>query len=162
MQRKLTALLLLALALTLCACGGEASTQATQATQAKLDLAEIYTGMAESLPQMIQMDEATLRDYCGVPPENYTQAVAAVNYNGLETDEIWLIEATDEAAADSIQEMAELRLKMKGEETESYAPEQYKVVQKAKLIREGLYIALIVTPESEALAQQFQDALNGK
>jgi len=126
---------------------------------AHADLAQLYTQMADNLPQMIEMEPDMMLDYCGIDTKQCVQAVAATNANGLETDEIWLLEAVDEAAADTLEEMAELRLKMKAEETESYAPDQYAVVQKAQLLREGTYLALIVTPEAAALAEMFQAAL---
>lgn len=163
MKRNTLLCLMLALCLlALCGCSDSAApatTAAAETAAAHADLAQLYTQMADKLPQMIEMEPDMMLDYCGIDPEQCVQAVAATNSNGLETDEIWLLEAVDEAAADTLEEMAELRLKMKAEETESYAPDQYAVVQKAKLLREGTYLALIVTPEAAELAEMFQAAL---
>ena len=45
---------------------------------------------------------------------------------------------------------------MKGEESITYSPEQYEVVQKAQVLTNGLYMALIVSPDVEALAEIFR------
>ena len=48
-----------------------------------------------------------------------------------------------------------------GEESITYSPEQYAVVQAAQVITAGNYLAVIVTPEAAALAEQFNAALKG-
>lgn len=163
MNRKIQICLVLAvclLALYACSAGSpqlETEPAGTEAVHA--DLAQLYAQMSEKLPQMIEMDQDMMLDYCGIDAQQCVQAIVAMNYNGLETDEIWLLEAVDSAAADVLEEMAQLRLKMKAEETETYAPDQYAVVQKAQLVRQGNYLALIVTPEVAALSEMFLTAL---
>lgn len=165
-KRIFAILVLAALTLTLTGCGetkAEPSAPAVSteaATEpAAPDFAKVYEDMSDKLPEMILLDDATMQTYCGINKEDCLQAIAAVNLNGLETDEIWLIEAKDEAAMDELEAAAQLRLKMKAEETETYAPAQYEVVKKAQLIREGTLLALIVTPEAEALADVFRTAI---
>lgn len=163
MNRKILVCLMLTVCLLiLCACSADpsqAETEPAGAESAHADLAQLYTQMSEKLPQMIEMDQDMMLDYCGIDAQKCVQTVVAMNYNGLETDEIWLLEAVDSAAADTLEEMAQLRLKMKAEETETYAPDQYAVVQKAQLLRQGNFLALIVTPEAAALSEMFNTAL---
>lgn len=163
MNRKIQICLLLAVCLLiLCACTGSPAQPATEPAETQavcVDLPQLYSQMAQKLPQMIEMDQDMMLDYCGIDAQKCVQAVVTMNYNGLETDEIWLLEAVDGAAADALEEMAQLRLKMKAEETETYAPDQYAVVQKAQLLRQGNYLALIVTPEAAALSEMFNTAL---
>lgn len=126
----------------------------------KLELAEVYAdiGKRVALPDMLELDEGMMLDYCGIRSEDVSQAVVLICADSLKTDEIWLLEAVDAKAADRLMELAEGRLAQKGEESITYSPEQYKVVQKAQLIREGNYVALLVSPDSEAMAQVFQQA----
>lgn len=157
-MKKLTCMLLAAvLLLTLTACGGAAPAQTTEA--APVDLQELFNSMADKLPGMVAMDDAMMMNFCGIDPEKCTQAVTAIAGAGMLTDEIWLIEAVDESAVDEIEELASTRLRMKAEETESYAPDQYEVVKEAKTIRSGKFFALIVTPEVEAVAKLVTDAI---
>lgn len=159
-MKKIFCILLAALMLlSLTACGGAAPAETTVPEAAPVDLSALFSAMADKLPEMIAMDDAMLMNFCGIEPDMYTQAVAAIGATGLMTDEIWLIEAVDEANLAQIEELANTRLKMKAEETESYAPDQYEIVKAAKLIKHGLYLALIVTPEAEALAQMVNEAI---
>lgn len=160
MKKLFCGLLAALMLLSLSACGGKAPAETTAAAEAApVDLFELYTAMADKLPEMIAMDDAMLMNFCGIEPDMYTQAVAAVGATGLMTDEVWLIEAVDEENLNKIEELANTRLKMKAEETESYAPDQYEIVKEAKLIKSGLYLALIVAPEAEALAQVVTNAI---
>ena len=64
----------------------------------------------------------------------------------------------DAATADKVAALAQSRLQAKAEESASYSPEQYAVVQKAQLLRSGNYLALIVSPQVETLSQLFKSA----
>lgn len=146
-MKKLTCTLLAALLLlTLTACG-------TAAESAPVNMQELYDSMADKLPEMLPLDADMMMSFCGIDAADCNQAVAAIAAEGMAVDEVWLVEAVDEAAADKIQALADTRLRMKGEETESYAPDLYEIVKKGRLVRNGTYLALIVTPEAEALSQ---------
>lgn len=182
-------LCLLILALTLGACGGEkapsaevqtapqAPTQAIQteqpteaaepeetegetpATEPKISMAAIYEKMTANLPEMVEMDETMQLNYCGISREDVSQAVVAICADGLRTDEIWLIQAVDEAAAERIAELARTRQKAKEDETVNYAPDQYAIVEKAELVQEGEYVAFLVSPEAKALTEIFRQEI---
>ena len=117
------------------------------------DLQALYDTMAAQMPEMIVLDETMMLNFCGIAAEDCAQAVVATCANGLRTDELWLIQAVDEEALDRLQTLAETRLRIKGEESISYSPEQYAVVEKAQLYTSGLYLALIVSPDVDALAE---------
>lgn len=170
MNRTLLILTVAAMLLTMTACGQAAPADATVPQTAAptvaptepakpLDIPALYEEMAKLMPQMIMMDETMLMNFCGIDAADCVSYAAAISYDGLRTDEVWLVEAVSEEAMDRIEQLAQTRLKMKGEETISYAPEQYKVVEQARLIREGQYLALIVSPDVEALAELFYEAL---
>ena len=97
-------------------------------------------------------------NFCGIHAEDCAQAVVATCVDGLRTDELWLIEAADEAALENLKTLAETRLKQKGEESISYSPEQYAVVEKAQVIANGLYLAVIVSPDVDALVETYHNA----
>ena len=69
-----------------------------------------------------------------------TQAIVANCNDGLKSDEVWLIEAVDSAAAAEIADLAQSRVDREGEETKNYAPDQYAIVEKAKIIEDGKVI----------------------
>lgn len=154
MKKLICLMAAIVMLLTLAACGQGQPAETT----APADLAALYDSMAPSLPEMLLMDSDMMFNFCGIDSEKCGQALAAIASDGLRTDEIWLIEA-DEETLDAIEALANTRLRMKAEETESYAPDQYLVVQEAQLLRKGAYLALIVTPEAEALAKLVTDAI---
>lgn len=163
-MKRITAMILAA-ALLLCLAGCSEKTPAQtqpsttpQEAAEPADMEKIYESMAEKMPEMIRMDETTMLNFCGIQAQDCVQVVAAICADGLITDEVWLIEAKDEAALERLKTLAENRLQAKGEESISYSPEQYEVVQKAQILTNGLYMALIVSPDVDVLAEIFRSA----
>lgn len=152
-MKKILAIILSALfLLSLTACGGSEEPRSA-------DLSALYDTLTTSMPQMLKMDETTMLNFQGIELADCTQAQVAICAEGLRTDEIWLIEAKDEAALEKIKALAEARLQAKAEETVSYNPEQYEVVQKAQLFTEGNYLFLLVSPDVDALKATVEAAL---
>lgn len=150
-MKRLIALLLVILTLCLAGCGGK-----EQAVE--MDVQAVYESMESTLPEMLVMDEAMMLNFCGIKSEQCAQVVVAVCSDGLRADEVWLIEAADEAALKELEGLAEGRLTRKGEESITYSPEQYEVVKKAEVITAGNYLAVLVSPDVDALADIFNDA----
>ena len=84
--------------------------------------------------------------------------MVAICADSLRADEIWLIEAADDAALEKIQNLAQVRLNAKAEEAENYSPEQYAVIQEAQQITIGNYYVLLVSPKANALAEAVRNA----
>lgn len=158
MKKIMTLVLALLLTMGLAACGAAETSEQTTAPAAKeLNMASVYEKLtsAATLPEMLQLQDDMMLDYCGIDPAKTKQAVVQICADSLRTDEIWLLEATDEAAAKELANAANERLRKKGEESITYSPEQYAVVEKAKLIQTGNYVALIVSPDVDALVAAF-------
>lgn len=120
----------------------------------ELNMEQVYEKLA--IQGMIKLEESMILNLCGVAAEDVKQAVVAICEDSLKTDEIWLMEAKDADAAKKIVSAANNRLETKGAESVTYSPEQYAVVQKAKLLQKGNYIALIVSPDVDTLAETFR------
>lgn len=166
MKRIFALLLAAVMLLSLAACGEaadptEAPTEAPTVPAEPLDLQALYETMLTEMPAMMPMSEDMMLNYCGIFPEDCAQAVAAICQDGMRADEIWLIEAASEESLVKLKATAESRLKAKGEETVSYSPEQYKVVEKGQILTDGLYLVLIVTPEVDAVVEIFREAIGG-
>lgn len=153
MKRFLTIVTLLALVISLAACGGEEAPKSVQ-----MQAQEVYTQLSEKTVKsaMLKLNEGLLLDLCGIRSEDVKQAVVAICEDSLLTDEIWVVEATDEAAAQRIIELAKNRLKKKGEESITYSPEQYAVVEKAQLLQNGSFVVLLVAPNVADLAASLE------
>lgn len=152
MKRLLAMVLAALMVLGMTACGGSEAAKSA-------DVSALYETMTATLPQMLPMDETTMMNFLGIDAADCTQAAVAICAEGLRADEVWLIEAKDAEAFARIQSLAEARLKAKAEETVSYNPEQYAVVEKAQLLTEGNYLFLLVSPDVDTLKAAVEAAL---
>lgn len=153
MKRILALSLALLMMLSFAACGEEEKPE-DPVKPVEMAVADIYSQLGDkiALPEMLTVNEAMLLDFCGIEEKDRKSAVVAICADSLKTDEIWVIEATDEAAAERIAGLAKARLKKKGEESITYSPEQYAVVEKAQLLQNGNHVILLVSPDVEDLA----------
>ena len=126
----------------------------------EMDMQAVYEDICTTVqvPDMLTLNESLMLDYCGIRAEDVVQAVVVICADSLRTDELWLLEAKDATAAQKLIDLAQKRLTKKGEESITYSPAQYAVVEKAQLLQEGNCIALLVSPDSEAMAQVFLNA----
>ncbi len=155
-MKKLTeAALLCALALLILllpACGSAAGGDA--------DLSALYAQMEEkfALPAMSALSERQLERYYGIDTAACPQLVVMQCDDGLRVDEIWLIQAADEAAAEQLLALAQSRLDQLAAETENYLPDQYAVVRDSRALRVGSYVALLISPDAAEMEELFRGA----
>ena len=150
MKRVIYTIMALCLVLTLAACGSE--------KQANVDVAALFESNQQYLPEMFYPDDDTLLSFLGIHAEDCAQHKIALCAEGLRADEIWLIEAKDDAALENLTQLANVRIQSKLDETESYAPDQYLVVQKAQVLTHGRYLALFISPDVDAMKAGFEAA----
>lgn len=155
MKRTIILIIAAVMILGLCACGEASAPEAKN-----VDLTALYESFAGITPEMFVMDDTTRLNFLGIDSADCNQVITATCVNGLLTDEIWLIEAKDASALERLQNLADSRIKAKLFETESYAPDQFLIVEKSEIIVDGMYLALIVSTEVDTLKQMFEDALN--
>lgn len=151
-KKALALLLALCLMLTFAACGEK------QTQSAPIDLAGLYESYTQYLPEMFFPDEDTLLNFLGIHAEDCAQYQVAICAEGMRADEVWLIQAKDEAALDTLRTLAQTRIQAKLDETISYVPDQYAIVEKAELLENGLYLALLISPDHEAMRAGFEAA----
>lgn len=152
MKKVLSLMLALALVLSMTACGSK------QEETVSIDVNALYESYSEYMPDMFYPDEATMLNFLGISVEDCAQYKVAVCAEGMRSDEVWLIEAKDEASLETLRELAEFRIESKLEETVTYAPDQYVVIEKAELLTNGLYLALLISPDVDALKAGFEAA----
>lgn len=152
MKKLFSLILALTLLLSLAACGAKEEA-------APVDLNALYESFVPSLPDMFQPDEETMLNFLGIDAADCAQYVVSICGNGMQADEVWLIEAKDEEALARLTELAQTRIVAKEDETISYAPDQYAVVQKAELLTNGKYLALLISPDVDTLKAGFEAAM---
>ena len=100
---------------------------------------------------LVPADKAEL--LYGIAPGKCKQEYLAICQDSLRADEIWLIEAVDYDSADEIEGFAKMHLDQKLKELKDYLPDQYNIVQKAKIIRNSNYVILLVSPAVNELTE---------
>jgi len=123
-----------------------------------LDMPAVYEklGQAAEMPEMYKVEDDMLLDLYGIRAEDVKQILVYDCVDYLRADEIWLVEAVNADAAAVIKGLAETRVQDLDTQSVTYSPEQNAVVKKAQILQQGNYIALIVSPDVEALAQAFR------
>ena len=158
MKRIFALSLALLMIFGLAACGTEQNPQ-EGAKPVEMAVADIYAQLNEkiAMPEMLVVDSDMIVNFCGIEESDRKSAVVAICADSLKTDEIWVIEATDAAAAERIVDLAKARLKAKGDESITYSPEQYAVVEKAQLLQNGNYVILLVSPDVDSMVAALEN-----
>lgn len=151
MKKNISLILALVMVLSLAACGGKEQAPS-------VDLNNLYESYGDYLPEMFYMDESTMMDFLGIDVADCTQFKIAVCAEGMRSDEVWLIEAKDQAALERLRQLAQVRIEAKLDETITYAPDQYVVIEKAQVLENGLYLALLISPDVETMKAGFEAA----
>ena len=137
--------------LLLVGCGNKSEESAA----AEKDLQAIYAQMESQFPEMMKASDVMMLDLFGIKPELYLEAMLYVCADGLKVDEIWLIEAVDKESLATLKLLAENHLNSQKIIYQSYAPDQYAVLEQGVVITEGNYLALIINQNAAALAEEF-------
>lgn len=166
MKKILCFALIVITLLSMAACQGNDPTTAkpntdsnpTVAIPKDLVLSEVYTKIISGaqMPDMMPVDADIMLEMFGIQAAQCKQAQVYLCVNSLRADEIWLIEATDEAALAQLKQLAQNRLTAKDEESVTYSPEQNAIVKKAHLETYGNYLVMIVSPDVETIAAAFK------
>jgi len=147
---KKTIALLFVLLLGLCACGAQPKT-------ADAPLAEILdeilaeTGITGQIP----VEATNLTALYGINGEDIEESACCITMNGIFPDEILMIKAVDEAAAERIVECLQTRLAEVMNQSKSYDPASYEIAQKCRITENGLYISLFVSAKHEQMNELY-------
>lgn len=152
MKKYICLILILALALSGCGQKGEEAAKT-------VDLQPVYDSLLEKMPEMLLLDESLRLNLLGISGDDCQQVITAICADSMRVDEIWLLQAKDEAALERLAALAQTRVDAQAEVCESYSPEQYAVVKKAELVKQGLYLALLIGPEASEMKKTVTAAL---
>lgn len=151
MKKVISLILALALLMSMSACGGKNET-------ASVDLKALYESYSQYMPDMFFPDEDTMMNFLGIDTKDCVQYQIAICAEGMRADEVWLMEAKNASSLENLRQLAETRVEAKKDETVSYAPDQYVVVEKAVILTQGNYLALLISPDVDALKAGFESA----
>ena len=156
-MKRLFVLLTAAVMLLCCACGkGSAPAKS---------LSEVY---ADILPQVTSQPIAELSDirlmerYYGITSEMAEEFAGCYNPNGVDQEEIVLVKAANDDAAEEIESRLETRYQTKLNQNKDYNPEQAAMISACSVDRDGLYVSMIISQNAERMRQIYRDDLGLK
>jgi hypothetical protein len=98
-------------------------------------------------------------DYYGIFPDDYSDSVFMMSADSLLADEYVIVRAVDDAAAKRVYDRLKKRLQDKAVEAKTYSPEQYAIILDGFLSKDGLWVAMIVSPEINKLGSAYQKSI---
>ena len=127
MKKLISLILALVLVFSFAGCSGNSDTNEPEATS--INVEEVYAAIESSaeMNEMTVLGEDMILNLLGIKAEKTVQLkVAIAAHADLLADEIWLVEAVDEAAAQEIVELANQRIETQSAASITYSPEQPK------------------------------------
>ena len=106
-------------------------------------------------PEMFDAPDSIVLDYYGISATDFDDAVFMMSVDSLLADEIVIVCGVDSEAAEKIEQRLQNRLKTKADEARSYSPEQYAIIDKCEVTREGRWVAMLVSPEADKMREAF-------
>lgn len=146
MKKLLILILTLMLSVTMFGCG----------KAKEVNLTETYAQMTAGIdiPEMTTVStEDALMSYYGINSADVKQCVAYICSTGIDADEIVLIEAVDENAADRIKISLDNRYSSQLARYKDYLPDQAAVIEACEVTQKGNYVSMIISPDAEAMVK---------
>ena len=148
-MKKWTVLLIAAL-LLLSACSAAKTPDAPLADI--LDEIVASTGVTGQIP----VDQTNLTALYGIAGEDVAECACCITMNGIFPDEILLIRASSDEAAQRIVQSLETRLAEVKNQSKNYDPGSYEIAQKCRVERTGLYIDFFVSAKHVQMRALYQ------
>lgn len=134
------------------------SAQQEDISNINTSLQAVYEQMAttELLPEMTSVDNSTY----GIDSSDYSDAVFYKSSDESLPDEIVLVTANDEEAAEKLEEMLYTRLDEKAEKAKNSSKQQYAIITACSVERNGNNLALIISAKAEQLTNSYLENIN--
>jgi len=123
---------------------------------------EIYAAIVKTaeLPEMVELPQELFPYYYGIESDWFDSAVSYTCLDVLQPDEIVIVRAVSENAADDITEKLEARLAYKKKSAENYLPETIPFIRDGVIRQDGLTVSLLVSGEIDAIIRVYNNAAN--
>ena len=153
MKRCISALLLLTLLLTLCACTEKEKTLAVSVGE----LSDKVDAMASE--QTAEYDETMLLDELGIQSSMFTEGFYKIGASDASVEEVAFFKAADEASALQLKQKLETRKAATEATQKDYNADNYAVATAATVETEGLYVYMVMSANRDAVTKAIEDNL---
>ncbi len=154
MKRCISALLLLTLLLTLCACTEKEKTLA-------VSVGELSDKVADAMAseQTAEYDETMLLDELGIQSSMFTEGFYKIGASDASVEEVAFFKAADEASALQLKQKLETRKAATEATQKDYNADNYAVATAATVETEGLYVYMVMSANRDAVTKAIEDNL---
>ena len=120
---------------------------------------EIYAAITETiaLPELVELPEELFIYSYGIEPEWFDSAVSYSCLDSMKPDEIVIIRAVDEEAANNVRKKLKTRLAYKIKSAENYLPETVPILNNGVVRQDGLIVSMIVSGEITAIINVYKN-----
>lgn len=118
---------------------------------------KIMSACSASDPLMLET--SALSDLYGIQPSTVKQSAGFVTMSGTFPHEVIMVEAVNSDCASQIASLLQRRLGEVLEQSKSYDAQNYALAQKCSVMRNGNYVALFLSPDSEKMAEIYNGSV---
>ena len=104
-------------------------------------------------------DVASLERYYGITAEEVVDFAGGINYSGVDQEEIVMVQASNEQAAEHIQTTLDNRRQSKYNENKNYHPDQVGMINRSRVDRNGMYISLFISDNADQIREIYNTLL---
>ena len=154
MKRCISAVLLLTLLLTLCACAEKEKTLA-------VSVGELSDKVADAMAseQTAEYDETMLLDELGIQSSMFTEGFYKIGASDASVEEVAFFKAADEDSALQLKQKLETRKAATEATQKDYNADNYAVATAATVETEGLYVYMVMSANRDAVTKAIEDNL---
>jgi len=124
----------------------------------QVSLEEVRAAILDQLsindPLLLETD--MLEGLYGITADMLKQSASFVTMSGTFPDEVILTEAVDDAAAEAVAAALQKRLDEVMVQSKTYDAENYEAAQQCKVSRNGLFVALILSPKQGDMVSVYE------
>ena len=147
--RKIALLLVcIAVVFSVTACSVTSGTESKKSTPEKI-VEKIQSEC--DLPEMKEVSEDQLSSLYSIRKDDVAYFSALITNDSLLKDEVIVIEAMDEGEACTIRDRLQEHYDAVLEESKEYLPDEYAVVEKCSVVKDGIYVRLFISEDADKM-----------
>ncbi|MBQ8898875.1 MAG: DUF4358 domain-containing protein [Clostridia bacterium] len=123
--------------------------------------AEVYDALMSKVefPEMLSLDAGGLVSLLGIDDSLYTEAVAYIPLTAVSGNMVFIVKATDSAAAETLAEKLESYRAGVLAQMNNYLPDEYDKINAASVETDGSFVWLVVADDQAAAEAAVRDII---
>lgn len=113
-----------------------------------------------TLSDMIFLEKTDDLDrYYGISPDDVDEFAGGIDNNGTAQDEIVIIKAKDDTAADNVKNLLQKRYDSKLNQIQNYDPNETEKIKNGKVEKNGLYVTLVISDDVDKITEIIKNSI---